>query len=296
MGTHEHAVAPWWDSARGAVVAAFTVRSRQVLVLAAIVGVATGLGVALFETVVVELLFDRLVEQPLWVLALMPVVGLAVAAVALRVFGATTPGTTDAYLEAFHKPARRLRLRDVPARMLAAIATLGFGGAMGLEGPSLYLGASIGAAVQPRFRRLLGPIDKRVLMVAGRGGGGGGHLQGTRDRSGVRARGSLPGRLRPQDAPPCARRRRERLPRVRRDPWHREPDPLGGSPALSAADLVGALVLGAAAGLVAAAFAMLLRQAKKAPRTRGSGCAVRCLGRGVGDDHRPAATASPTSP
>ena len=55
--------------------------------------------------------------------------------------------------------------------MLAAIGTLGFGGAMGLEGPSLYLGASIGAGIQSRFRRHFRSVDHRVLMVAGAAAG-----------------------------------------------------------------------------------------------------------------------------
>ncbi len=145
----------WWRQAKGAVVAAFAVRSRQVLLFAAIAGVITGLGVALFETVVVEVIFDRLLDLPVWALAFMPTIGLVFAALSLRLLGPVSPGTTDAYLQAFHDPAQGLRSRVVPARILAAIGTLGFGGAMGLEGPSLYLGASIGADLQARFHRTL---------------------------------------------------------------------------------------------------------------------------------------------
>ena len=55
--------------------------------------------------------------------------------------------------------------------MLAALTTLGFGGAMGLEGPSIYLGASIGTEIQRRVRRLTKTIDARMLLVAGAAGG-----------------------------------------------------------------------------------------------------------------------------
>ena len=55
--------------------------------------------------------------------------------------------------------------------MVAALTTLGFGGAMGLEGPSLYLGASIGTLLQQRFRRWFGTPDRRVLLVAGAAAG-----------------------------------------------------------------------------------------------------------------------------
>ena len=97
----------------------------------------------------------------------MPTVGLVLAALSLRLLGPSTPGTTDAYLQAFHDPAQGLAPRLLPAPMLAAIGTLGFGGAMGLEGPSLYFGASIGAGLQARFHRLFSSVDHRVLMVAG---------------------------------------------------------------------------------------------------------------------------------
>jgi CIC family chloride channel protein len=55
--------------------------------------------------------------------------------------------------------------------MLAAISTLGFGGAMGLEGPSLYLGSSIGVFLQRRLRRLSRRLDRRTLLVAGAAAG-----------------------------------------------------------------------------------------------------------------------------
>ena len=70
-----------------------------------------------------------------------------------------------------------------------------------------------------------------------RGGRRGGDLQGTGHGRGVRARGALPGRLRPQDAPPRARGRGLRLPRFRVDPRDEVPDTgarhtaaLGGRP------------------------------------------------------------------
>ena len=81
-----------WRRVKAAVVAAFAVRSRQVLLFAAIVGALTGLGVAFFETIVVEVILDRLLDLPVWALALMPTVGLVIAALSLRVLGSTTPG------------------------------------------------------------------------------------------------------------------------------------------------------------------------------------------------------------
>ncbi len=55
--------------------------------------------------------------------------------------------------------------------MVAGIATLGSGTPMGLEGPSLYLGASIGDALQHRFPRLFSAQNRRLLLVAGAAAG-----------------------------------------------------------------------------------------------------------------------------
>ncbi len=61
-------------------------RSREVLLLAAIVGAATGLGVAGFDRGVHALL-DRTMRVPLWLAAGLPSVGLAVGGLALRYLG-----------------------------------------------------------------------------------------------------------------------------------------------------------------------------------------------------------------
>lgn len=147
-------------------------RSHRVVGLAAATGVATGLLVALFEHVVVEVLFANASSRPLVVVALLPTVGLVVSALVRRVLApGTGPATADEYLHAFHDPAHPLRLRPFVARLLGATATLGSGVPMGLEGPSLYSGATIGATIQRRLPRSFRGADHRVLMVAGAAAG-----------------------------------------------------------------------------------------------------------------------------
>ena len=55
--------------------------------------------------------------------------------------------------------------------MAGGIATLASGAPMGLEGPSLYLGASLGDMLQQRFPRLFSAENRRTLLVAGAGAG-----------------------------------------------------------------------------------------------------------------------------
>jgi chloride channel protein, CIC family len=116
-------------------------RSREVVLLAAITGAVTGLFVRFFEYVVVEVLFERIVHGPLWVGAVAPGIGLVLSAILLRTVGnGASSATSDEYLRAFHDPEYPLRPRAFIGRMAASITTLGSGGAMGLEGPSLYGG------------------------------------------------------------------------------------------------------------------------------------------------------------
>lgn len=142
------------------------------MLAAAVVGFATGLAVAGFDRLTVNVVFDRGVAHlPLGILAFAPGIGLAVAALWLRGPGrGASPSTADEYIQAFHD-GRPLGLRDMVNRMVAAIATLGSGGALGLEGPSIYLGSTLGSVVQRRFRAQLHAADRNLLLVAGAAAG-----------------------------------------------------------------------------------------------------------------------------
>jgi CIC family chloride channel protein len=146
--------------------------TRLVVVFAAVTGAVTGLGVAGFESVTRVALFDHLRRAPVGVQIAAPLAGLILAAVALRyAAGGAGPATADEYIHNFHQPGVRLGLRAVPGRLLASVATLGLGGAMGYEGPSIYLGAAVGSALQRRFSRLFSRDDAKVLLVAGAAAG-----------------------------------------------------------------------------------------------------------------------------
>jgi CIC family chloride channel protein len=160
-----------FDSGRDRL-AALGRRSGRVFVLASLTGGLTGLAVAGFEWVTREQLFDHLQRQPLYLQVLAPLVGLLLAAALLRYLArGASPATADEYVHNFHEQGRRLDLRPLPGRVLASIATLGFGGAMGYEGPSIYLGAGIGSFLQGKFTRFFSRADAKVLLVAGAAAG-----------------------------------------------------------------------------------------------------------------------------
>ena len=240
------------------------VRTRQFVLAAAVVGGITGFAVAGFERLTVDILFDDVVARlPLAVLAFAPGVGLAVATVWLRWPGrGVTPATADEYLDAFHL-GHPLRFRDMANRLVAAIATLGTGGAMGLEGPSIYLGASLGQLMQRRFRWLFAGADPNLLLVAGAA-------------AGIAAIFKAPatGAVFALEVPyQDDLARRVLLPALVAAAAGylalvavNGTAPLfsvQGSPPLSFVDLAGAAALGVAAGFGARAFAWLLRRAKQ---------------------------------
>ena len=147
-------------------------RSRQILLFSTVTGAVTGLGVAGFEWLTRERLFDHLREAPVGIQIAAPLAGLVLAALALRWLArGASPSTADEYIRNFHDTGTRLDLRPVAGRLVASVATLGLGGAMGYEGPSIYLGAAVGSGLQRRFSRWFSREDAKVLLVCGAAAG-----------------------------------------------------------------------------------------------------------------------------
>lgn len=148
-------------------------RTRQTLLFAAGTGVAVGLVVLAIERITLQGFADAFADRPLWFRALLPAAGLIIAALCLRaVAGGASSSTSDEYIRTFHDQSiERLDGRPVLGRILASIATIGYGGALGLEGPSIYAGAAVGSSVQRRFARFFSREDAKLLLVAGAAAG-----------------------------------------------------------------------------------------------------------------------------
>ena len=143
---------------------------HRTLVLAMVIGVLTGLGVAGFDSAV-QPVIDMLSEQPLLVVALVPALGL----IAVNLLGVAWRDhdtlTTDAYVKAYHERGGRLGLPALWRKTIGAAITLGSGNAFGFEGPSMLIGGTIGSTVDERFGSKLRRDDAKVLMVAGAAAG-----------------------------------------------------------------------------------------------------------------------------
>ncbi len=142
------------------------------MVLSIVTGALVGLLVAGFEQLTVEVLLKRLLAGPLWWQAAAPFVGLVAAVGILRYVGrGATPSTSDEYVRAFHERHPRLPLSQLPAKLMAGVATIGLGGSVGLEGPSVYAGATVGHSTQGLFSRWLRREETKMLLTAGAAAG-----------------------------------------------------------------------------------------------------------------------------
>jgi CIC family chloride channel protein len=243
---------------------------QRILLLTALTGVVTGLAVAGFEGLTARLLLEWLFRAPVAAQAVIPAAGLCLAWVALRVIGrGATPATADEYIANFHDRKRALPERPAPSKVLASVATLGAGGAMGFEGPSIYMGSVIGSFFEQRFRRFFSREDAKLLMVAGAAAGVSAIFK-------TPATGAIFALEVPYQRDVAAR---SLLPALVASAvsyltfvavWGTTPILAGhGSPAFDLPDVLGALAVGVFAGLGARGFSVLIRLAKHSePRLR----------------------------
>ncbi|HPD30678.1 MAG TPA: chloride channel protein [Phycisphaerae bacterium] len=112
-----------------------------------------------------------------WGILLMPAVGALVSSLFVLLLCRKDSGHygTDQVIAAFHQHGGHLSLWAPVVKALAAIGVISCGGSAGPEGPIAVLGAGIGS----KFARLLSlaPRSRRILLIAGCGGGVGAIFQ-----------------------------------------------------------------------------------------------------------------------
>lgn len=137
------------------------------LPIAVMIGSVVGFAIAGLNWLIFTGLLNRLYyDVPLLVAAIAPGVGLLISAAVLRWGGlGASPATLEDYVWSASEPDDVLDPYPAPARTACVVATVGSGGAMGLEGPALYLGGAVGVAFS-RFLAVL-RIDPASAMVAG---------------------------------------------------------------------------------------------------------------------------------
>jgi len=148
------------------------VRMPRMVLASVALGMMVGATVAAFEWLTVQVMLEHLLERPLWQQAIAPGVGLALAAGFLRLGGKDlNSSTSDEYIRVFHDRNPRLPKRHLAPKLMAGVATIGSGGALGLEGPSIFAGSTIGLAMQERFGKHFRRDEAKMLLTAGAAAG-----------------------------------------------------------------------------------------------------------------------------
>lgn len=140
------------------------------IVVPCVIGVATGACVAGASHLVEDRALVLLASVPGDLPALPSLIALIVTLGVVRyVTRASRPSTAEVYIHAFHERDGRIRLRELPGRVLAAATTVAGGGSQGLESPSALIGASLGQIAGQRFR--VAPSELRSWLISGASAG-----------------------------------------------------------------------------------------------------------------------------
>lgn len=149
---------------------------HQWLVIAPIIGVATGLVVTGVAVVILKELWPAVFGYYLhhhWVMVPGVVLGFVVTGLIMQ-FLTPDPDehSTEEIIRSYHNHQGDIDMQPFVPKLLAAVTTVGFGGSAALEGPSIYGGGAIGAWLWTRMSRFnLEPRDRRIMLISGAAAG-----------------------------------------------------------------------------------------------------------------------------
>ena len=160
---------------------AYSRNMHKWLIIAPIVGVVTGLLICGLTQVILVWIWPHLLAYYLahhWVIIPGLIVGFLVAGLIMQYL---TPNpdehSTEEIIKSYHEHQGHIDVKSSLPKLVAAVATVGFGGSAALEGPSIYGGGAIGSFLWTRLRWLknlkldLDPRDRRIMMICGAAGG-----------------------------------------------------------------------------------------------------------------------------
>jgi predicted transcriptional regulator len=141
-----------------------------------VIGVVTGLTITLIAKVILYWIWPVILRLYLaHPVAIIPglAAGFAIAGLLMQYF---TPDpdehSTEEIIRSYHERQGRIEMRSFVPKLLAAIATVGFGGSAALEGPSIYGGGAIGSWLWTRWKRMSrDPRKRRIMLISGAAAG-----------------------------------------------------------------------------------------------------------------------------
>ena len=151
-------------------------RNPRLLIASAVIGIAVGLMMAVFVSLALHVMLDFVSSADLTVLVIAPAIGMMTTQAFLMAGGRITNrgisnSTSDEYLRAFHERRPQIPIIELPIKLLAGITTIGGGGAVGLEAPSIYTGSSLGLFLHEKLSQYFKQDEAHILLTAGAAAG-----------------------------------------------------------------------------------------------------------------------------
>jgi CIC family chloride channel protein len=146
------------------------------LVIAPLIGVITGLVITLIAKIILYWMWPPLLAYFLaHPIAIVPGIafGFLIAGLIMQ-YATPNPNehSTEEIIRSYHEHQGDIQMRSFVPKLLAAIATVGFGGSAALEGPSIYGGGAIGSWLWTKLHRFrITPRDRRIMLISGAAAG-----------------------------------------------------------------------------------------------------------------------------
>src|SRR5579883_903852 len=146
------------------------------LVIAPLIGVISGLIITLIAEIILQWMWPPILAYFLaHPVAIIPGLALGFLIAGLVMLYATpnpNEHSTEEIIRSYHEHQGDIQMRPFVPKLLAAIATVGFGGSAALEGPSIYGGGAIGSWLWTKLRRFrITPRDRRIMLICGAAAG-----------------------------------------------------------------------------------------------------------------------------
>jgi chloride channel protein, CIC family len=152
---------------------------RKWLVIAPLIGVITGLAITAIAILILDKMWPPILGYYLhhhWAMVPGLLLGFILTGLIMQ-FLTPDPDehSTEEIIRSYHEHQGDVNMRPFLPKLLAAVATVGFGGSAALEGPSIYGGGAIGSWLWTRLRRLrrfkLDARDRRIMLICGAAAG-----------------------------------------------------------------------------------------------------------------------------
>jgi CIC family chloride channel protein len=146
------------------------------LMIAPIIGVTAGLAITAIAVIILGKMWPAVLAYYLghhWAIIPGLVAGFVITGLIMQ-FLTPNPDehSTEEIIRSYHEHQGDIDMRPFFPKLLAAIATVGFGGSAALEGPSIYGGAAIGSWLWTKLRRFrLDSRDRRIMLICGAAAG-----------------------------------------------------------------------------------------------------------------------------